>query len=83
MGATILSPRWGWVLDALNFCYHNDAPMGATILPPRWGLPYCRPDGAAGLLNHYPSTKMSPRWGWALDALNFCYQNDAPMGLGV
>jgi hypothetical protein len=34
------------------------------------GLPYCR-YRAAELLNHYPSTKMSPRWGWALDALIF------------
>ncbi|HNF45655.1 MAG TPA: hypothetical protein PK695_02600, partial [Chitinophagaceae bacterium] len=29
------------------------------------------------------ATRMSTLRGWVLDTFNFCYQNAAPMGLGV
>jgi len=81
--ATRMSPRWGWVLDALNFCYQNDDLMGLGAWCIEFLLPEYRPYGAGCLIHLISATRMSPRWGWVLDALNFCYQNIDPTGLGA
>jgi hypothetical protein len=33
-----------------------------------------------GFLDHFPSTKMAPSWGWGIIESFSFYQNGAPMG---